>query len=109
MKKFKKQISEEFFAHGSILNVQEDDETIVLGTSSITAVDNVATDATTDVLEGGTEELRDDPDGSFTNNVLAMRVKAGTEALSPYKITFKIVTSKGNKYEIDIQMTIKEL
>ena len=110
MKKFKKQIYEEFFVHGSILNVQNDDETIVEGTSDIVAVDNVGTSATADVLDvAGTKTVGDDPNGSYTNNVLSVRVKAGTEALSPYKITFKIVTSAGNKYEIDMQMTIKEI
>jgi len=108
MKKIKKQIYEEFFVYASILNVQDSYESIVLGSCSVTAIDTNEDDATADVLEAGTEALSDDPNGIYINNVLSVRVKAGTEALSPYKITFYIVTDKGNKWEIDLQLTIKE-
>lgn len=108
MKKFKKQIYEEFYIYASILKVQDDDESIVLGTSAVTAVDVNEDDASAIVLDDTTIKLSDDPDNIYTNNVLAVQVKAGTEALSPYQITFKIVTDKGNKWEIDVQMTIKE-
>jgi len=109
MKKFKKQPYEEFFISASILNVQDADEVIVLGSSAITAVDVNGDDASSIVLDDTTIKLADDPNGNYTDNVLSIRVKAGVEDDSPYQITFRMVTDKGNKWEVDTRMTINEI
>jgi len=36
-------------------------------------------------------------------------VRAGTAAGSPYKITFLLDTNKNNVYEVDVQMTVREI
>jgi len=105
---FEKQSWEEFPIAGSILNVQESDETVDLNNSSVYGYDKDGNDVTTSIIDATTKTLTDDPDGNYTNNALKVRVKGGDEDGTPYKITFKLVTNKGNKWEIDVRMKIKE-
>lgn len=100
MEKFTKQIYEEFTIAGDFSKNMETGETIA--TQTVVAVNNVGADATNDVLDTGSISN----DG--TTKVLVL-VRAGTEALSPYKITFKAVTSVDHKWEVDVQMKIKEI
>jgi F0F1-type ATP synthase epsilon subunit len=100
LESFEKQISEEFTISAGFTDVAIPGEIAVLSGSTVTAVDINSIDATTDVLYA--DNL------SASGTTLRVKVKVGTEALSPYKITFKIATSEGNLYEKDVLMYIKE-
>lgn len=104
-----KQPSEEFFIAGSILKVQTDTETIVVGTSTVTALDNEDQDVSATFLDQGTIVVGDDPKGAFSDNQLSMRVRAGEAAKSPYKVTFFMVTTEGNKWEVDRIVEVAEI
>lgn len=104
---FGKQSWEEFPIWGSILNVQEDSETVVLGTSTVTVTDKDGKDAG-EVLDQTSKTLATDPDSSLTDNMLGIKVRRGTKAKSPYWITFRMVTSSGNKWEVDTKMKVKD-
>ena len=75
-------------------------ETAVLLGSSVIAVDSAGVDVTSTVIYSGSEAV--------SGTQLSCRVQAGTEAGSPYKITFKIATSAGNLWEVDVTMRVKE-
>lgn len=108
MEEFEKQSWEKFPIYGSILNVQDPTETVVLATSTVAAVDNAGADVSTTVLDSATKVLGTDPDGSYSDNMLGIKVQAGEEDKSKYKITFKMITSLGNQYEVDVKMKVKE-
>ena len=98
----KKQPFEQFFLGAEFANVIDTDvEAIVLGTATIVAVDSAGNPDTT-VLDISSKAIE-----SLT--ILKVRVTAGTEALSPYKFTFKIITDQNNKWEKDITMIVEEL
>ena len=100
--RFTKQPYEEFYWGADFSDVLDtDNESIVLGSSSITAVDISGTTDIT-VYYSGTLVV-------VSNTLLAVRVKAGEEGLSPYKLTYKIETTAGNKYEKDVLMTVEEV
>jgi hypothetical protein len=96
--KFYKQPYEEFPISVDFSENMVSDETIL--SHAISAVDNASADASADVLS------TDSNDGAF---IASVQVVAGVESLSPYKITFRVVTSEGNKWEKDILMRVKEL
>ena len=98
---FTKQNSETFFISADYSDVLETGETIIVGSSTVVAEDVAGVVATADVLTGGSIAVSGD--------TLKIKVKEGTEALSPYKITFKAVTSLGNTWEKDVSMEIVEL
>ena len=106
MDMFTKQTYEEFYIAGDFSededgnDILDSGETIVLASSTVAAEDKDGTDVSSTVLDQSTKTV----DGSQ----LKMLCKAGAEASSPYKITFKAVTSSGNKYEIDVRMNIEE-
>lgn len=107
-KKVKKQPYEAFYISGSIYNVAAEGETVDLNNSTVVAEDKDGTDVTSTLLESGTKALADDPNGG-TDNMLTMRVQAGEEDYSPYKVSFRIQTTDGNKYEVDMDIEIEEL
>lgn len=100
MEEFEKQPYEAFFIAGDFDDVLEDGEVINESSSLVTAVDKEGTDATFIVLEGATKTI--------VGTVLKVRCKGGDETLSKYKITFRILTDVGNKWEIDCKMKVKE-
>jgi len=104
---FTKQSYEQFYIAADLVDVLEDDEAIDLDTTTVTAVDKDNEDATSDVLQPATKALADSPDGG-TNNMVKIRVQAGDEDLSKYKITFRMPTDLNNKWEVDVGMKIKE-
>lgn len=104
---FTKQSWEEFPIWGSILNVQEDSETVVLGTSTVTVTDKDGKDAG-EVLDQSSKTLATDPDSSLADNMLGIKVRRGTKTKSPYWITFRMVTSSGNHWEVDTKMKVKD-
>lgn len=97
-----KQSAETFSIYGGVTNVAEDEETIVLGSSTVKCYDNTGTEDST--MLSGAPTVSDD--GLRLYQRLAGSV--GTEALSPYKITFKMVTTEGNLYEKDVFVTVKD-
>lgn len=105
-----KQGWEEYFIAGSIMDVQKDGtERVVLATSVIEAIDNAGDDALATIVEVATKKLDDDPEGSYTDNMLSVKCVGGVEALSPYVVTFKMVTTEGQKWETEMKVVIKEI
>ncbi len=104
----KKQPFEQFAVHGSIIDVQTTSEKVVLGTSSISIQDKDGLDVTADILVSGSEALSNDPRGDYVENMLTCKIKDGVVESSPYWVSFLIITDQGNKYEIDLQVTIYE-
>lgn len=70
---------------------------------TITAVDNTGADATVDIIEEITKQVNPD-----NETEAVVKIKNGTESLSPYKITCKIVTSEDNKLEGDVLLYVKD-
>ena len=99
---FEKRPYESCFLAANFANVMDTSvETIVLGSSSVVALDS-AGDVDNTVLNIGTLAIED-----ITK--LKVRILAGVEALSPYSYIFKIITSQNNKWEKDIQMSVEDL
>lgn len=98
-----KQSYESYFVHGDFSKVMANDETIVSYETAAEDVDGI--DSKSIVLEPASEYIGVDDD--FAK--LYVRVRAGEEAKSPYKITIKIVTSTDNKWEVDGPLQIKEI
>ena len=105
---FTKQNYESFFIAADLVDVLESGESIDLSGTTITAIDEDGNDATSIILQTATKALDDSPDGG-TNNMVKLRIQAGEEANSPYKITFRIPTDLNNKWEIDTSMRVKEI
>ena len=105
-----KQGWEEYFIAGSIIDVQKDGtETVVLATSTIEAIDNEGNDALATIVDVATKKLDDDPNGNSSDNMLSVKCKGGAEAASPYIVTFKMVTTEGQKWETEMKVVIKEI
>ena len=95
---FSKQIWEEITITGEFENVMSSSETLE-ATSTVAAEDKNGIDATATVLGAKTVNAQN----------ITILTKAGTEAKSPYKITFKAITNSNNKWELDVAMHIKEI
>jgi hypothetical protein len=106
MDQFEKQSREIFPIWGSILNVQETTEVVTLAGSTVTAMDKDGKDAG-EVIDQSSIILADDPDGSYSDNMLGIKVRDGEESKSPYYITFLMATDNGNKWEVDVKMKVK--
>jgi len=106
---FVKQPNEQFYISGSILNNQASDEKIELAGSSAVITDEDGVDVTTDLKVISSDAISDDPKGDYVDNMYQIGVQAGTAAGSPYKITFLLDTNKNNVYEVDVQMTVREI
>jgi len=104
---FTKQNYEQFFIAADLVDVLETGESIDLTNVDVSAIDGNLDDATAVVLQAATIALDDSPDGG-TDNMVKIRVQAGVEADSPYKITFKMPTNLNNKWELDLKMKLKE-
>jgi hypothetical protein len=104
---FEKQTWEIWTAWGSIIDVQEATETVVLNTSSVKAMDKEGNDVSSTFLDQSTLALGDDPDGSYENNLLGIKCRGGDISKSPYHITFYMVTSLANQYEVDVKVKVK--
>ncbi len=108
MDQFTKQPSERFYIQASIYEAQTAEDAIVLGEVAVTAQDRDGGDASAVVLDPSSLVLASDPRGSFTDNVVGIRVRNGTQASSPYKITFRMPTQNGDLWEKDVWMIIRE-
>lgn len=93
----------------SDLNVN--DETIVLANSTVLAWDKEGEDVIADILNGG-KSLTTNPDRADgnprANATLQIKVIAGDSLLSPYNLSYRIITNTGQKFEKDIKLKIKE-
>jgi hypothetical protein len=99
---FKKQPYEQFFLAANFANVMDTDvENIDLSNSTVIAED-VSGDADNTVFDIGSKAIESD-------TKLKVRIYAGTEAKSPYKFTFRILTTQNNKWEKDVSMSVEEL
>jgi len=98
---FAKQPGESFTIAADIEDVIITGETADLASSTVTATDSAGDDASADILVGASK--------SVSGTQLKIKVKAGTEALSPYTIRFVIGTSEGNIWEKDVEMRIQEI
>ena len=98
---FEKQSWERFYIWGDFVKNAETGEVAVLGTSSVIAEDKNGTEVSDTILDQATKTI--------LTTKLGMRVRAGTKNVSPYKVTFKIVTSLGNYWEVDVMVKIKNL
>jgi len=81
--------------------VDTDEESVLLSSSSVTCVD-ASGEEDTSVYISGSFDVQ-------TDTILRVRIKDGAESNSPYKFTFKCVTSEGNKWEKDIQMNVRDI
>jgi len=104
---FTKQNYEEFYIVGDFYKDIDPSDSIVLGSSSVAAEDKDGADVTATVLTVATLAVADSK-VTGTDNCLTVWVKAGSEAKSDYKITFKAACASGMKLELDIIMKIKE-
>jgi hypothetical protein len=95
-----KQPSEKYFIEADFSKVWMSGDSVTLASSSVVAVNNADEDKTSEVIEAGDTAV------STSGKGLVIRVKAGSVAESPYKITAKIMTSLGNEWELDIPMVI---
>ena len=99
---FTKQPFEQFFLAANFANVMDTDvESIDLASSTVTAVD-VTGETDNTIFDIGTKAIESD-------TKLKVRIYAGTEAKSPYKFTYRIITTQNNKWEKDISMKVEEL
>lgn len=104
-----KQPWESWFIWGSILSVQDATETVSLVGSDVLAMDKDGKDAQGIIIDRSTMVLGDDPNGSYSNNMLGVRLQGGDPDKSPYMVTFKMNTSLVNRYEAEMKITVKEL
>ena len=99
---FEKQPSETFKISVGITDVISTEESIVIADTTIVAIDCNGNDVTSTLLDLTTKTIYD-------TTKVQVRVKAsGEEALSPYKITFLIITDSLNKFEVDVYLRIRE-
>jgi len=99
IEKFTKQSYEQFYIAGNFsLNLGDGEE---ISSETVTAIDKAGTDSTAIVLVNGTD--------SIVDGKVRVQVTGGTQALSPYRIRFVIVTSLDNQWEIDVKMRVKEI
>ena len=109
IEEFEKQSWEKWPVWGSIINVQEATEKVVLGSSSVFAMDKDGNNVSSTFLDQSTKVLGDDPDGDYTDNMLGMKCQNGDLSASPYYITFYLVTDQANQYEVDVKVKIKRI
>jgi len=100
MDAFEKQPYEEFTVSTDFSRNFATGETV--SSQTVTAVDKDGATVTTTV----TDQTTVANDGGSKVSVL---VKAGTVVASPYRLTFRCVTSTGHKWEHDIQMNVREI
>jgi len=95
-----KQSYERYFVNADFSAVMETGETIDEADVSIVALDNAGECATATVI--------DDTSLYVEGVKVYVRIIDGVEADSPYKVTFQIETSLGNRWEVEGLVAIKE-
>ena len=102
LERTEKQGFERYFVHGDFSAVLDADETLDIANieTTVIAIDNTGVDATATIIDDASKYV----DGTS----LYVRIKDGMEGESPYKITIRVETSKGNRWEVDGLVKIKE-
>lgn len=103
LKQTVKQPYEKYWVYADFEGVMVEEETIA--SFAGTAVDAEGVDATATLIETGSVQVGT-TDGD-TQKVY-LRIQAGVQASSPYKFTIRIITSIGNKWEVDGKVKVKE-
>lgn len=98
MDSFEKQSYEQFTITGDFSSNMEAGETIT--DQSVEAVDKDGGDVAVTVTDQASVAAND--------TQVSVLVRAGLQASSPYKITFKCTTSAGHRWELDVKMKVKE-
>ncbi len=101
MQSLTKQGFDSFILTANFSNNTRAGDTIVLATSDVSAKDKEGADATSAVL--------DQSGKAVSGTKLQIRVQAGTQALSPFVVTFKAKTALGDQWEKDVKVRIKEI
>jgi hypothetical protein len=99
MEMINKQPAEKFYAGVDFDEVLEDGETIITGSSTVTAHDGT-NDVTAVLIESGSL--------SVSGGTLSARLQDGTAGVK-YKVTFRAATSLGNLFEKDIRVSVQEI
>ncbi len=88
-------------------------EDLVLGNTSVRAVDKNGSDVSNVILDQSTKEIggaATGPGGASELGHLKIKIRGGRANRSPYLITFLSgLTTEGEKWEQDVQLTIKEV
>ena len=110
LENFTKQSWEEFRIDVDFGNNMDSGEELNLGSCVFTGYDASGATCTTAIADLSTMTLINGSSTGMTSSSLQLLVRAGEEANSPYKLTFKGVTdlSPPHKWEKDIAMKIKE-
>lgn len=105
MGSFRKQPFEEFWVSAGFAEALEEGESIDLLSSSVLCFDKDGNEMV------GTDSLVDSGAvlGADGTSGFKVRVIGGDPDLSPYKLSFRAVTSSGNKFEIDNDFEVEDL
>lgn len=96
-----KYVWEEFLISGDFRKAPaEVGEEVVKDTSSITAVDKSGGDATSSLLDITTKVA--------AGTRLSVQCMDGDPDKSPYSVSFKMVTTLGNKYQTRLEVIVEE-
>lgn len=98
---FEKYTYEYFPVSADFRRVMPESEGDTISSQDVSAVDSSGTDATATILDSASIGTGDDYQKVF------VYLKDGTSAGSPYTISFKIVTTAGNKWQVDEQLEVK--
>ena len=101
IKQFEKYSTEEWVSAGSIEDIKDNGESVQVSGSSVAAVDKDSNDVTSTVLDTGTLAA----DGDY----LKVLCRAGSEAASPYTITYTMKTDAGNTYVVKGEMWVVDV
>lgn len=107
-----KQNWERYFVHANFSDVMEADETIVIAGSTISALDagvwDEAAGAYSTNPADATSLVTDQTSIYAEGHKYYIRIMDGVEDKGPYKLTFRITTSSGNRWEVDGELKLKE-
>lgn len=102
LESFTKQGYDSFLLTANFSRNMRTGDTLILGNTVITAKDKEGDDATAAILTMG--------DKAVSGMRLQVRIKAGTQALSPFVVRYLTgTTTLGDQWEKDIKVKIKEL
>ena len=99
MDRFEKQSYEEFVIETNFSTNFVKGEKII--DQSVSGYDSTGNDVSNVVINQATV------DNNLTK--VSALVRAGSQSNSPYKIVFRCTTSRGHKWEYDVQMVVKEI
>ncbi len=95
----RKRPDEEFVIEADFSNLLATGETI--NTFTITATDKDGSSVSTTFLDQSTKTLDSDSTG------IQIQLRAGTDALSPYKVLFQAISTSDNTFEIVVYVNVR--